>query len=161
MIPNEHIVKKKSFKHILLKLKDIVCVISIIIGALCKIKLICETQQALYRHPIPVLDSLLRSLLSGNKHIKIFFGQRDSKLINHIYLYHLFSLESKLMMFQNYLWIALYSNKMFVSWFSGWTKSWPQQVHFWKANSSQVSSFKGNFVPFILFCNSITALSEF
>lgn len=76
-------------------------------------------------------------------------------------MYHLFSLQSKLMMFQNYLWIVLNSNKIVVSWFSGWTKSWPQQVHFWNANSSQVSSFKGNFVPFVLFCYSITALREF
>lgn len=56
----------------LLKLKHSVCVILIIIGALCKIQLICETQQALYKHPTPIFDSLLGSLFSGNKHIKIF-----------------------------------------------------------------------------------------
>lgn len=72
MTPNEYSVKK-SFKRILLKFKHIVCVISIIIGALCKIQLICETQQALlYGHPTPIFDSLLRSLFSGKKHIKIF-----------------------------------------------------------------------------------------
>lgn len=80
MIPNEHTIKK-HFKHILSKLKDIVCVISIIIGAVCKIKLICETQQALYRQPTPVLDSLLRSLLSGNKHIKIFLASMIPSLL--------------------------------------------------------------------------------
>lgn len=71
MTPSEQTVKKKS-KHMLLKLKDMVCVIFIIIGALCRIQSTSETQQALYRHSPPISDSLQRSLFSGNKHFKIF-----------------------------------------------------------------------------------------
>ena len=78
MIPNEWTLKK-NVKHILLKLKDIVCVIFVIIGALCRIQLTSETQQALYGHPTPILDSLLSSLFLGNKY---FCGQCVSKCIN-------------------------------------------------------------------------------
>lgn len=70
MTPNEWPAKEK--KSILLKWKHTVCVIFIIIGVLYKIQWTCETQQALYSNPTRILDSLLRSLFSENKHIEIF-----------------------------------------------------------------------------------------